>query len=97
MQDRIDEFWQLIRYVGLPSFAAVLIAFTLAAAARIAYRRYRGVTQQQGHPKRCDRYSCVTVTQILHDVRSTGEMPCAVRPASRRGTVGCESCLARFG
>lgn len=54
MQDRIDEFWQLIGYVGLLSFAAVGIAFTLAAAARIAYRRYRGVAQRQGHPKRCD-------------------------------------------
>jgi hypothetical protein len=41
MQDRIDEFWQLIGYVGVLSLAVVGTTFTLAAAARIAYRRRR--------------------------------------------------------
>ncbi|SOE96676.1 hypothetical protein SAMN05414139_09654 [Burkholderia sp. D7] len=43
MQDRIDEFWQLIGYVGVLSLAVVGTTFALATAARIAYRRKRRV------------------------------------------------------
>jgi len=43
MQDRIDEFWQLIGYVGVLSLAVVGTTFALAAATRIAYRRKRCV------------------------------------------------------
>ena len=39
MEDRIDEFWQLVGYVGVLSFAVVGTTFALAAAARIAYHR----------------------------------------------------------
>jgi hypothetical protein len=50
IQDRIDEFRQLIGYVTVLSLAVVWTTVMLATAARIAYRRRRQrVAQRLGH------------------------------------------------
>jgi len=53
MQDRIDEFRQLIGYVGVLSLVVVWTTLMLATAARIAYRRReQRVARRQGHSNR---------------------------------------------
>ncbi len=55
MQDRIDEFWQLVGYVAVPSLVVVWTTFMLAAAASGAYRRReRDIAPRQGHSNRCE-------------------------------------------
>ncbi|CAN7795632.1 hypothetical protein LJR034_004058 [Caballeronia sp. LjRoot34] len=50
MQDRIDEFGQLIGYVAVLSLVVVWTIFMLATAISIAYRRREGgVAQRQRH------------------------------------------------